>query len=371
MAVSQYENGPQTPRSDVFDRICEKLGYPRSFFTRATVPDDAEPIFWRSNASATKIARQRSLQRLRWLKETADYLLTYFELPRLAIPSFDVTESNFRNLRSAEIDQYALECRHFWNFGSGPVPDLVLELENSGAITARINMGAETLDAFSQWCGRLGIPFVILGRDHASAARSRFDAAHELGHLVLHKKIDRRRVNSKEDWKILEQQAHRIAAAFLFPAKTFSEELWAPTLDGFLALKERWKVSISMMIMRAKHIGIIDLTDVQRLYINYNRRGWRIEEPLDAILKHESPRIVSRSITALVDEGIRTKQQILDDLSLPAREIEDLCALEKGYFFSTRPEIKAFPVLKEGIKPPQSQGSAEIVQLFGRKEKTD
>ena len=68
MAISQYESGPQTPRADVFDRLCEKLGYPRSFFLRPTVQDDASPIFWRSNANATKIARQRGLQRLRWLK---------------------------------------------------------------------------------------------------------------------------------------------------------------------------------------------------------------------------------------------------------------------------------------------------------------
>jgi Zn-dependent peptidase ImmA (M78 family) len=235
----------------------------------------------RSNASATKIARQRALQRLRWAKETTDYLLQFFDLPRVEFLDFKVSESNFRDLTSIQIEKFAQECRDFWNFGIGPVPDLLLELENSGAITARINMGAETLDAFSQWSGRLGIPFVLLGEDRASAARSRFDAAHELGHLVLHRHIDRKRVNSKEDWKILEQQAHRFAASFLFPEKAFSDELWAATLDGFLALKERWKVSISMMIMRAKHVGIVDQFDVQRLYINYNRRGWKTEEPLD------------------------------------------------------------------------------------------
>ena len=371
MAISQYEAGPQTPRADVLDRICDKLGYPRSFFLRPPVAEDSEPIFWRSNAGATKIARQRALQRLRWLKETTDYLLTYFDLPSVDIPSFDVTESNFRDLSSDQIEKFAEESRLAWNFGTGPVPDLILELENNGAITARINMGAETLDAFSQWCGRLGIPFVILGKDRASAARSRFDAAHELGHLVLHRKIDRRRVNSKEDWKILEQQAHRFAAAFLFPSKSFSDELWAPTLDSFLSLKERWKVSIKMMIMRAKHAGIIDQFDAQRLYINYNRRGWNTDEPLYAVLKHEAPRIVQRSIAALIQEGIRSKQQILDDLALPAREIEELSAMEKGYFSTSRSEIKAFPTLKESAKTHQNQGTAEVVQLFGRKEKGD
>src|SRR4030081_572679 len=66
-AVSQYENGPQSPRPDVLDRIVDKLGFPRSFFLRPAVQDGAAPIFWRSNATATQTARDRSLQRLRWM----------------------------------------------------------------------------------------------------------------------------------------------------------------------------------------------------------------------------------------------------------------------------------------------------------------
>jgi Zn-dependent peptidase ImmA (M78 family)/transcriptional regulator with XRE-family HTH domain len=371
MAISQYENGPQSPRADVLDKIIDKLGYPRAFFLRGVGPDDNEPIFWRSNASATKIARHRALQRLRWAKEATDYLLQFFDLPRVEILDFKVSDSTFRDMSTRQIEKFAQECRDSWNFGLGPVPDILLELENSGAITARINMGAETLEAFSQWSGRLNVPFVVLGEDHGSAVRSRFDAAHELGHLVLHRHIDQRRVNSKEDWKILEQQAHRFAASFLFPARAFNEELWAATLDGFLALKERWKVSIAMMIMRARHLGIVDAADVQRLYINYNRRGWKNEEPLDAVIKHESPKLMRRSFDALIQEGVKTKQQILDDLGLPARELEKLSAAHRGYFSGEQNEIKAFPMLKDSAKPQRAHESSPVIQLFGRKDKKD
>jgi transcriptional regulator with XRE-family HTH domain len=143
MAISQYESGPQSPRQDVLDKIIDKLGYSRAFFLRPAAPDDEEPIFWRSNSSATKIARQRALQRLRWAKEITDYLLQFFDLPRVEFLDFKVSEANFRDLDSKQIERFAQECRELWNFGTGPVPDLLLELENSGAITARINMGAE------------------------------------------------------------------------------------------------------------------------------------------------------------------------------------------------------------------------------------
>ena len=366
MAISQYENGPQTPRADVFDRFVEKLSYPRAFFLRPVTPDESDPIFWRSNASATKIARQRALQRLKWLKQVTQYVLKYFDLPKTVFPDFGVTEGNFRSLTSDQIERHAMELRSFWSFGSGPIPDLLLELENSGAVTARTSMGAETLDAFSQWSSAFGVPFVIVGKDHASACRSRFDAAHELGHLVLHRELDRRRVNSREDWKLLEQQAHRFAASFLLPAKSFCDELWAPTLDSLLSLKDKWRVSIGMMIVRSRHVGIIDEFDAQRLYINYNRRGWRAEEPLDAVITHEQPRVLRRSLEGLVQEGIRSRAQVVEDLALPSREIEELSALPSGYLSGHSAEMKAFPALKESVRT-RADGGAEVVSIFGRR----
>ena len=357
MAVSQYESGPQTPRSDVLDRICDKLGYPRAFFLNAAFSDESTPIFWRSNTSATKIARLRGLQRLKWAKEILAYLNNHFDFPSVSFPRFSVSESNFRSLSNANIEGFAKECREFWKFGTSPIPDLLLELENSGAITSRINMGAETLDAFSQWSSSFGRPFVFLGKDHASAVRSRFDAAHELAHLVLHWDIDRKRVNSREDWARLEQQAHRFSASFLLPESSFSNELWAPTLDGFAALKERWKVSIGMMIMRAEHVGITGKKDTQRLFINYNRRGWRADEPLDNSIKFEEPRVLRRSFEALAASGERTPEKIRDDLCLPAREIEEISAVHPGFFGARQAEIKAMPKPKFESTPDLFEGS--------------
>ena len=37
-AISQYENGPQTPRPEVMDKICEKLGSHTSFYAVRLTP---------------------------------------------------------------------------------------------------------------------------------------------------------------------------------------------------------------------------------------------------------------------------------------------------------------------------------------------
>ena len=56
--------------------------FPRSFFLHPSIVDDPDPIFWRSNASATQIARERSSPRLRWLKEIRNYHSQYFDFPK-------------------------------------------------------------------------------------------------------------------------------------------------------------------------------------------------------------------------------------------------------------------------------------------------
>ena len=101
-----------------------------------------------------------------------------------------------------------------------------------------------------------------------------------------------------------------------------------------------------MMIVRCGHLGIINSEQSKRLWINYNRRGWRREEPLDGTLKAEEPRVLRRSIELLLTEGVRTKSQILESMALPARELEQLVALPLGFFSSQEAEIKAFPNLR-------------------------
>ncbi len=62
----------------------------------------------------------------------------------------------------------------------------------------------------------------MLGADKNDRARSRFDLAHELGHLVRGGQI----------WgaKEVERQAHAFAAAFLMPAEDIRDDLpVAPT----------------------------------------------------------------------------------------------------------------------------------------------
>jgi Zn-dependent peptidase ImmA (M78 family)/transcriptional regulator with XRE-family HTH domain len=344
--VSLYESQKSTPSPQVMNLICMRLGFASEYFMRAAPPGDNSGIFWRSNSSATKIAQGRCEVRLIWLKELNEYFAQYFEFPAIAIPSLTKADQ-FRSLTNDEIEEAAAETRRSFGLGDGPIPDVIAELEERGATVARISVGADSLDAFSQWSAVDGRPYVVLGTDKASSCRSRFDAAHELAHLVLHRGLDKKRLKDTGDWALIEEQAHRFSAAFLFPSKSFFHEVWAPTLDTFKSLKKRWKVSIAFMGMRAHHLGMLDEDQNKRFWINRNRRGWNRFEPFDDEISFEEPNLLRKSVEMLVTENVRRKAQIASDLPIPPRDLEEITGLPFGYL-----EIgeTAAPRFRDGVR---------------------
>jgi len=261
------------------------------------------------------------------------------------------------------IEDIATECRSFWKLGTAPIADIVLLMENNGIIVSRGELEAESLDAYSQRPNDSEHPIVFLGSDKASAARSRHDASHELGHLILHRHVDAKNIRNPVLFKLIETQAHRFASAFNLPAQGFADQLWAPTLDAFLALKPHWKVAIAAMIMRCEQLGIINEDQARRSWINMSRRGWRRQEPLDDRLTAEEPRLLRRSFELLVDEGIKTPEQIQSDLMLNAADIESLACLAPGYLSGEAPDVAAMPQLRESLR----SGTGNVLRFTPRR----
>ncbi|NED56599.1 ImmA/IrrE family metallo-endopeptidase, partial [Micromonospora aurantiaca] len=75
---------------------------------------------------------------------------------------------------------------------------------------------AERVDAFS--VGVHPRPMVFFNPAKGDYWRNRFDAAHELGHLVMH-------ADAEPGEKVVEDQAHRFAAEFLMPEQDIATEL--------------------------------------------------------------------------------------------------------------------------------------------------
>lgn len=352
-AISQYENGSQSPSPDVMENISRILRIPQKYFCSMINRKKERTIFYRSMAAITKAARMRAGNRYNWFRDIVDYFKEFVLFPKLNIPDLN-TPTDPCLLSSEQIEEIAAFIRAAWNISDGPINNMVRLLENNGIYVARDELGAETLDAFSEYDLEDGSAYIVLGSDKASSCRSRFDAAHELGHLILHQKVLGTMIMRPVDHKFLEAQAHRFAGAFLFPGSSFADELYATNLDVFRGLKLKWKVSIGMMIKRAANMEIISPEQESLLWRNYARRGWKSGEPLDREIEIEKPVLLLKALGLIIKSGIHVREDILSRLSLNPHDIDILASLEGrlGDMLINDPEIHFI-----GDKASQEQGN--------------
>jgi Zn-dependent peptidase ImmA (M78 family) len=194
-----------------------------------------------------------------------------------------------------EIEALADDVRQQWNIPKGPVDDVVRALERHGIVTTRFRVGLERVDAFCVCFPDR--PVVVLGADKGLRDRSRFDAAHELGHLVMHHP-------DQIGDKAIEAQANQFAAAFLMPATDIRKELpsridW-PT---FIKLKAEWHVSIAALVVRAKTLRVMEDHVYTQAWKALSVRGWRKREPGD-LGPPENPVLLRRAVDLVTDCGV-------------------------------------------------------------------
>lgn len=234
-------------------------------------------------------------------------------------------------------------CRIEWGLGTGPLSNVVGLLESKGVAVCRYEFAEEQIEAFSFWNGPR--PFIFLSSDKNSAARARFDAAHELGHLILHRWIGSEEIEDPKVLKEVEREANRFAGAFLLPRRSFPNEVYTTRLDAFVTLKRRWKVAIQAMVYRCKDLAIFDEDQITNLYKQISYRKWRTKEPLDDELPLEQPRLLTRAADLVVKSGKKMADQIVAEIQISSDFLAAICGVS-GRFFDTLKPVEFTPSLK-------------------------
>jgi len=327
--IYQIESGRITPGPALFSRLQESLRMPAAFFFQPVEdrPDDGELILFRSLRSAAKPARQRARWRLQWLKRITRFVEEFVELPALDVPDYGLPSDPIA-IRDRHIEEVADDLRQRWVLGKGPISNVAWLMENHGIIIAREDLGADELDAAI--LQKKEHIFVLLGADKGTDVRSRMDAAHELGHAVVHRNCPAPTSDKDPRHKVMEQQAFRFAGALLLPRESFANEVWTCSLEELLALKPKWRVAVAAMILRSAHLGLISESQQLRLWKQYSSRRWKKAEPFDDEWTPEQPVLLRRSIELMLEEKVTSVDQFLSAIKLPATDIEDLAGLSPG-----------------------------------------
>lgn len=226
------------------------------------------------------------------------FLLNAWIERRFALPNADVLD-----LRSEAPETAAAALRQHWGLGERPVKNVVHLLESKGVRVFSLAEQSLEVDAFSLW--RNDTPFIFLNT-MKSAEHGRFDAAHELGHLVLHK-------HGGPHGQYVEREANAFASAFLMPkSSVLAVAPRMPTLAHLIKLKKHWLVSVAALTYRLHSIGLLTEWHYRALMIEISERGYRRSEPESA--HRESSQIFLKVFNALRDEGV--------DKSTVARELQ-------------------------------------------------
>ncbi|NKK29694.1 XRE family transcriptional regulator [Rhizobium leguminosarum] len=324
--VIRWEEGETAPEPAALTELASVLRLPEDFFLTAR-REGSGLSFFRSFAGALRGDRLAQQVRLAWLEDVTAVAEHYAHLPEINVPDL-LQGRNFRNLRDEDIEAYAQAAREHWGLGLRPILNMVELLQRIGVVVASEPMETDQLDGLSRW-GADGRPYVLLASDKQSFSRRQFDAAHELAHLVLHRAVTEEEF--VENFKAIEDQAHRFASAFLLPASQFSVEIDTAAIWELERLKARWKVSIKAQIMRLQRLQILDKSSATRLYKIYSAKGYSRREPFDDVWPMQEPTLLADVFKALVDAGQVTKEDLREDLPLFPHDVESLTGLPSGW----------------------------------------
>lgn len=318
-AIWQYENNYTSPKMQIVNDLKSIFNVKSKFFYKSDVLNRyCEPsnipvmnIAYRSKIKNVISKTQAEAKHIEYLDSFVNYLTTKLSLPTQRIIQLRDEVINYLNTtsddREVQISTVAEIARSKLGFRDDTNDDLMFLVEKSGIFIFEKAIGEE-IDAYSLWTNS-DRPFIILGNMKRSSVRRNFDIAHELGHLLLHYKVEFTNLDTKEH-KNIENEANLFAGAFLLPKKSFLQDMETVSRvtnpDAYLDLKKKWKTSLQVLGYRAANLGILDSKNHRNFYAALHRKDYLKREPLDESLSIQRPHKI-KSIIDLV-----TKKELID-----------------------------------------------------------
>jgi Zn-dependent peptidase ImmA (M78 family)/DNA-binding XRE family transcriptional regulator len=283
-SVSLYENGRAEPSPLTLRRLAAVLDVAPEFLSGPDVEEvPLDAVSFRALSKMTARQRDSALAAGRIALLINDWIETRFTLPPADIPV----------LTGEDPESAAEVVRARWGLGERPVRNVLHLVEAHGVRVYSLTEENNQLDAYSlYWHGQ---PFIFLNTGK-SGERGRFDAAHELGHLVLHgEHLTPNRPGA-------ESEANRFAAAFLMPrASVLAHGLRDAAPNRILRAKRAWKVSALALTHRLHELELLTDWGYRAACVQLAALGYRTAEPQG--IERESSQLLAKVFRSLRDHG--------------------------------------------------------------------
>lgn len=335
-SITAYLNRQKTPSFEVVERFAAALHFPTAFFYRNTPEEPpSEGTSFRALTSMTAKLQNQALAAGALAIELSDWIEARFRLPAPNVPRLD----------DVDPETAAAMVRAEWGLGERPIRNVIHRLEANGIRIFSLAEETRSVDAFSFWRGDR--PFIFLNT-MKSAERSRTDAAHELGHLVLHWRSSAR-------GKAAEEEAKAFGSAFLMPrGSVIASVPKGAHLSQIIAAKRRWGVAAAALTYRLHKLRMLTDWQYRRLFTEISRSGFRTVEPETG--ERETSQALAKVFAALKEEG-KTTADVASELDLYVDELN--CLL----FGLTRPPLALTPSSGAAKDPAPKAGPSRPPQL--------
>lgn len=303
VTITRLEKGDNEPEEITLNKISQELGFPLAFFEAddLDIPTKDSASF-RSLTAMTAREREAALTAGSLAFSLADWVADRFNTP-------DVDLMDFSHETTPEVAARML--RDYWGLGERPVSNVVKLLEAKGIRVFSLSENTKNVDAFSCW--RNGVPYMFLNT-YKTAEHSRFDAAHELGHLVLHR-------HGEAKGRQAENEANQFASYFLIPESDLLSKLPRVSgVDQLIKAKKRWGVSVAALAYRSHKSGLISDWVYRSLCIQINKRFGKTEP--NGLAKEKSV-VWDHVFKDLWASGV-SKDKLAKELCIPVGELENL-----------------------------------------------
>lgn len=267
--LSKYETGLLNPTSEHLSLIAEALEFPYEFFVQDGQIFSIITPFHRKKSTLPKKELHRAESVGNLMRMHIDRLISRMDLEiECDIPRFEV--DHFYGSNGAV--GIAQAVREYFNIPRGPISSMVTFLEDHGALIAYVSDLPQKLDGFTLLLDD-HLPFIICNSSY-QGEKIRMTLAHELGHIVMHRIFHDR----------CEEEAWDFAAEFLMPREDIIHEFprRLTRIADLIPLKQRWKVSVSALVMRAQKLGLITERTSRYLYMQLSQYGRAEPIPIPA-----------------------------------------------------------------------------------------
>lgn len=321
--ISAFESGGKAPNREQAHRLAEALHAKESYFYLEWQSDlTQEDLSFRAPTKTTVRNKNAAIAIAAQGVELRSWIEKHYSLPKEDLPDYSFCVNGGDGPEAA-----AEFLRAHWNLGNQPIGNMIqlLELHGIAVFSAREENADLRFDAFSFFTD--GQPYVFLSTSK-TPERDRFDAAHELGHLVMH--------NSPvhKETKTRESEANLFASAFLMPAADVKAVCpFNASINAVKNLKIRWGVAATALCTRLFQL------DMSTDWVRYSvmkglaKEGYRSGEPGSG-MHHEKSKICSQALRDLMKR--HEMSNLLSDL---CQEPNDIASLT----FNCLPIVKSSP----------------------------